>query len=338
MVQAASAALATYLLCLALGVKDYSWAIISALLVAGASVGSNLRNAVTRVLGAMAGLAIALACIFTIGIGFPQTIISLGTAVAVMSVIAGFRPELKYGLVTVAILILAPGGDVVETAWTKAAAISLGTVVGALAGTFILPLPAHRRAEEHLGRALHRCGDLLAAGIHTLTGRGPEDLRPIHRDIRAELASAQAMAEQSQAKRLHPKGHRPEPQALVDAVQRLWHSLVILDQVDEHVLSDGPRKLMDGALQDAMQATSQYLVELGDAVAANSRPGSPETVRKHIAEVTRALEDVRRTGATDALDDDDTERVFALSLAFKQTQRNITEIAQLMGSDDLGSD
>ena len=61
---------------------------------------------------------------------------------------------MSYGLVTVTMLILAPGIDVIEGAFVKALEIGLGSLCGTLAVALVLPRTAHRQADEHIARAL----------------------------------------------------------------------------------------------------------------------------------------------------------------------------------------
>lgn len=329
--QAFASAVLTYGLCVAIGLQDTSWAIISALLVSGASIGNNVRSGITRMAGAICGLLIGLAGVFTIGVGFPQTVISLGLAVAIMGFIVGLKPDLKYGLVTLAILILAPGFDPAETAWAKAAAIAIGTIVGTVVGMVVLPLRAHRRANEHLGHAVRCCGDLLEATIDRLTGEDAPELHPFHKRILDEMAAAQDMAGQSQFRLFHPRKHVVMPSEVLTAVQRLWHTLVILDRVDERALPDGPRQRTYSAIQRARASASQFLAELGDALAYGRGCPSSDEARSCLQEVTSALRAARKDEVIAALSDRDAERVYAVSFGFGEIARNFAEISALLG-------
>ncbi|HEX2020021.1 MAG TPA: FUSC family protein [Aurantimonas sp.] len=330
--QATVAAAAAYFAASALQLDDTTWAVISALFTVQASVGSTLRKAATRLGGAIAGLAIGLVCIFTIGADNSQTIVSLVVAVAVMSLLSAVRPELNFGLVTVAILILGPGGDIVETAWGKAAAVALGCALGALAGLMILPLSAHRSAAEHLGNVVRRCRELLDRSIEALTSQTQVDLQPIHADIRRELEAAQTHVAQSQYMRFRRHPGRPLPRDLLVSVQRLWHTLILFDRLDHAALPQEPRDILSPSLRQAAEAIGDYLDELADALAAGTVPRSAEAILPSVEKVMTSLEEVRRRGATRALPGEDAERVFAFSFALQQTYRNIARVAQTLGA------
>jgi uncharacterized membrane protein YccC len=335
-VQTATGAIVTYGAGRLLGLQEISWAMFSALFVVQASVGGTFGTAVSRVIGAGIGLVLGLACIFLIGTGGWKTVLSLALSVGTMSFIAGLKPSLSYGLVTVGMLVVAPGFEVIEGALEKTFAIALGSIVGAVVAATVLPLAAHRSADKHLGNAVRRCGDLLAASTESLLGKGDSNLQPIHSDIEGEIGKARAMTSQSQFGRTHRHAHRPLPRDLLREVEHLWYSLALIDRLTGKALPDGPRKKLEEPVVAATEACHAYLSHLGDAVAACERPDPPDDVRCSIEAVTQALDKVREERITDPLSDWETERVFSLSFAWQQIGRDIDALVKLMTPRDAG--
>jgi Fusaric acid resistance protein-like len=340
--QTAVAALATYAVVRFAGMAEGTWAVISALFVVQQSVGGTVGAALARAGGTVLGTLFGLACVLLIGHSEVRAGVSLLLAASTLTFVAALvHPGLRYGVVVAAIMILGPGGDVVESAWDRAAAIGLGTVLGALASVLVFPAPAHRDAEERLGHALRRCGDLLATGIAGLTGdaagggsnANEGETSAIHDDILDDLEAARGMALQSyypRLRRLRRRAPTPPPGDLLFAVERLWHTLIMVDRTDRGPLPDGPRQDLGPALRGMADTSRAYLRALGTFVGrGGGTPPPPDRVRERLAVLDRALADLRRRRVTLPLPSGEAERVFALSFAMGELARNLDEVVGL---------
>jgi uncharacterized membrane protein YccC len=221
-IQTGVAGLATFAIGHVIGLERLSWAVISALFVVHASIGSTLATGIGRIAGAALGAAIGLAWMFA---GGTETVFltDLGILVsgAVTAYITALFPTFRYGAVTSAIIILSPSSDPLLQTWHYAAAIGLGIVIGALASVLVFPWSARLGLYEELGRAVGHCGDLLSASLSTLMGRNGHDLTPTHEDIRKALEEAKAAAAPSRNESLRRAPNTPEPESLIRAVERL---------------------------------------------------------------------------------------------------------------------
>lgn len=333
-IQAAVAALAAYGLTLLAGVDNVSWAVFAALFVVHVSVGGTLEAAVGRLVGGFIGLLLGLACLFTIGSGEWRTPLSLAVAVGTMSFIAGCRPGLSYGLVTTAILILAPGFEIVEGALLKGAAIAIGTVAGSAAATLILPLPARRGSARHLAEALRGYGELLEAIQETFVRDGRTDLVPLHNDIANELAQARSMAGQSLASWLSGRSEDKEGSllSLVNKVERIWYTLAILDRLSGRGFPAQAEPLLKPS-EEATRAYRDYFQKLADSLDDSGKRPPMTALRQSRDSLLGALDHLRRENRTSDLPRDDVERIFVLGFAWQQLSSSVESLAAAMGDD-----
>jgi len=181
-----------YLVGLLLATENVSWAVFSAIFVVQASAGATWGTAIDRTAGALLGSALGCALVLVaLRLDLP-VMATMMMGVALMSVAAAYRPALSYGLVTVAILTVAPAPDLVEDAVEKVWAIAIGSLCAALAGTAVLPVSIHRRAREDLESTAAALALWLEASTQSLLDgeRGPIDLHHAQMDRALEDARA----------------------------------------------------------------------------------------------------------------------------------------------------
>jgi len=147
-------------------------------------------------------------------------------AAAVVNAIAGFYPQLRYGVVVVAIICLQPGIDPLEGAWERAVSIVIGAGAGAACAFAMWPQSAKRRVLRSVQRALDDCAELLDASLRRVLG---DDARidPLHGRFLQHVGNAR---EQLASVRRKADRHDHLEQ-LVHAAERLWHALIMLDRL-----------------------------------------------------------------------------------------------------------
>jgi uncharacterized membrane protein YccC len=329
--QTAVAAVATFGLFTIAELPQTSWAVVSALFVIQPNVGGTVSAALGRIAGTALGTALGLACVYVIGVSGWASAAGLIAATASLGFITGFRPGLRYGLVPAAFILLAPDSEVIEKAWHGAAAIGIGAVIGTLSGLLVFPEPAHRAAEQHLGAALGRCGALLAAAVASLLGDPERDgVEAASERIDAELWAAGGIADQSRYPtrvRRHPA--HPRPRELLRAVERLWHSLLLMARADREPLPEEARRELGPALQAFAATGGAYLEALGEALTRNATPPASDPTAERVQELDEALRRWRDRSATPPLESRQAERVFTLAFAVEELSRNFDEVAGL---------
>lgn len=181
-----------YVFGLLLATENVSWAVFSAIFVVQASAGATWGTAIGRTLGALVGSALGwVLALIALRLDLP-VMATMMIGVALMSIVAAYRPALSYGLVTVAILTVAPAADLVEDAVEKVWAIAIGSLCAALAGTALLPVSIHRRAREDLESTAAALALWLEASTQSLLDeeRGPIDLHHAQMDRALDDARA----------------------------------------------------------------------------------------------------------------------------------------------------
>lgn len=327
-IQTAVAVSAAYLIARVLQLPEPSWAVFSALFVLQASVGGTITNVIHRIIGGVVGLLIGLACLYILGTGGWRTVLGLVISVGSMTLISARWPSLGYGLVTVAILVVAPGYDLVEDALVKAVLISIGSVCGALAAITVFPATAHRRASHHLGRAIERCGELLAASM-----RGSQsELPSIHAAIERELNSARGMLSQSRQRDRVGVAAIPNL-ALLPQVDRLWYTLALADRLSGRKLGKPEDKHLRACLESASEANCRYLRELGKAVKKGELPPFRYDAQKEIEALVQRIDDLRQRDLSRAVSRSDVESLFTLSFTWQQIGTNIEDIEKAVLKD-----
>ncbi len=317
-VQTALAAVLSLAVMRVAGLPEASWAVISAVFVMQPSAGGTVGSVLDRILAALGGTAIGLALLFLMGNDGWRAPAALVVAAAAVELAAWRRPGWRFGHVPAAILILSDmAGGVMATAAWRALAIALGAVVAALVALSVLPEPAHRRLRGHLAAALRRCGALLTAAVDELLGAGEADLMPMHGDAQAHLEQAATLAGQSRRRRFHRAGG-PEFALLVHAVQRLWHSLVILDRVDGQPLPETPRRRLAAPLRALARDGCGYLDAAAEALEAGEAPPAPDSVQDRLGDLTATLDALRCEIDAADLPVREAQRLFALGFALEQ--------------------
>lgn len=332
-IQTILAVLISYNIAQGLRLPEPSWAVFSALYVIQGSIGGTLTAARDRVLGAVLGSIIALACIYLIGLGSWGTILSLLVGIGTMSLIAGFKPRFSYGLVPVAILIVAPGMELIEDALLKVAAIALGATAGAAASALILPRQARRSAEQHLAQALGGCGALLSACMTRIltqdTAQDTADLQAAHERIARELAAAQAMIQQTRLRRR--QAHHVSLRALLKQTERLWYTLAMADRLSARPLPDRAKDRLIEPVRNATQTMKCLLCETGEALVGGTLPAHTISGQSPACEVITAIENMRLEGLLQSMPREEVEPIFGLSLAWQQLTRNMDDILEIRG-------
>ena len=324
-VQMMVAVAVAFVAAVALRLPEPSWAVFSALFVVQGSVGGTVTGALNRIVGAAVGLALGLLIIVVVGIGEWRSLVSLVLAVGVMAVLAGRWPQLQYGLVTVAILVVAPVHELFEDSLLIAAEIAVGAVSAALAGVLVLPVAAHRSALRHLGQAVQACARLLRAGMTPHGEEGPPELAPLHAEIEAELDQAREMMAQS--RRTRRARDLPSQFELLRHVDRLWYTLALVDRLSGRKLPPDALRHMQEPLAAATDACAGYLDGLGSMIAAGRREERDPERLAPVGRLVAAVDDLRHSDLVPAMSQAEAEALFTLSFAWQQISSNIDELA-----------
>lgn|SRR6185312_13282110 len=314
----------------AMGVSRIYWAVLTAVIVMQASVGGSLKASLDRFLGtiggAVWGVAVALSLphddVLTTGLALAVTLVPL-------AVLAAFRPAYRVATVTGAIVLLGRFGELslVQAALDRVFEIGLGSVVALVVALLVTPA----RAQGLLGGAgrdgLAVMGDLAGELLADLTK--PVELATVtafHDRIRAAIERAQAAADEAARERRSFVSDTPDPMPVVRCLRRLSHDFISIARARSTPLPEPVAARTGPAVAAVAAALPEYLHAIGAALASRALP--PET---RIAEIfdqfQAAMAELRRDGVTRALSGVEVERIFGLSFALEQIQRNLDDLA-----------
>lgn len=225
--QSAFAGLAAYFLVRSLNLQETFLAILSAVLIIQPSVGGTMGAAVTRLQATVTGSLISLGCVTLLPDmwGVPA---ALALSLLVVGGVAGLRPDWIYGVVAAVAIALAPEAEAWQTAGTRALAIGLGAATGVIVALVVWPDRAEARFERHFRDALRATARRLDDALEAATDKEQRADPPDHvSDYHRALQQAQ---EALDAAKLVDRGRM---QRRLDALRRLYNSIIILDRAAE---------------------------------------------------------------------------------------------------------
>jgi uncharacterized membrane protein YccC len=223
-------------------------------------------------------------------------------------------------------LIAAPDYELLESALVRAGAITLGTFCGTLAGALVWPVRAHRRARQHMGRAIERCAELLDAALTRSHAREHADLQALHDRIGDEMHQAQDMIGQSR-KRQGTENRAGRNSAVRREIDRLWYTLNLVDRSTAHPLAWDALRMIDEPTRKATELCGSFLRDFGRAFAQDGDLPEPGEAVNAIIDLVDATKELRRKQATLSLELRDVERLFSLSFAWEQLADNLRDLS-----------
>lgn len=304
-----------------------TWSVFSAVFVIQGTVGGTLGSAAFRVIGGLIGVVLGLAAVTVLGQGGWHQTVGIAVGIGVMSLVTGYYPQLSYGLVTVTMMTVAPGFDVLENATTRSAAIMVGTLAGAATTTFLFPRAAARQGRGATAAAIRGCADLIRRSVAALTSGGGADLADDHAAIGSSLAEARTAGQAARRERLLPARRSAMP---VHAVDRLWYSLALLDRLTIRRLPDSVRDSLSGRLEALGDAMAGRLEKVAGDVEAD-RPLSGDTNEAALQAFRDAMNALRAEHRLAGLSVDEAEHLLSLAFAFEEIDRGVRALRDAAG-------
>ncbi|HEX2258101.1 MAG TPA: FUSC family protein [Afifellaceae bacterium] len=325
-VQTIAASVAIYLLMRWLGLPDLSWAVISGLFVMQLNFDSTLATAAGRLAGTVLGVALGLLLVHLAG-GDDLTLLRLAVAAAAMNVVGALWPSLRYGVVPAAVIVLEQQPGVTTEALQLALAVFLGTALGALSALVVWPELGRRRALRHIIGALGACRDLVDTSLAEVLEPHERRLSDLHSRFLNEVLRARAVtAETLLRPRLAGGGSLT---ALIHLVERLWHSLLIVDRiVHDPAMRIAPQDLeaIEPQVRKVQRSACDYLGSIASLLASGERSADHGELTRRLTEA-QAISDRLLDGAERQTERD--RAVQALIFAFHEIAKNLGEIDRL---------
>ncbi|WP_181707671.1 FUSC family protein [Chthonobacter rhizosphaerae] len=330
-VQTAVGATLAYALGSAIGKDSESWAVFSAVFVISGNVGGTLGIALDRLLGTMIGVLVALAVTHTVGTGGWHTVVSLAIGIGVMALVSGYAPSTSYGLVPTAMLVVAPGFDVLESAIEQSAGIVAGAAAGAFASVVVFPRSAVGEARRAVAEVLRGSAELLDRSLAATLHGERRDLLAVHQSIEAALERARRTNPAARRER-RLRGRRSGPVPTDAAAERLWYTLAVLDRLSAQRIPAAVGADLAGRIAAAGRSSAEAIRRIASDTE-HGRPPKPTDLSGEVSAVNDALASLRGKPAFTGLDQEDMVHVMTLAFALEEVARHVEALVTPAGDE-----
>ncbi|GLQ21757.1 aromatic acid exporter family protein [Algimonas porphyrae] len=253
--QSAFAAVICFLALEVIGSDEKFLGVLSAVLIVQPSVGKTVTAGWERFLSTLLGSAIGLLCLFLLPNAY-SVIIALAVVMFVMNVIAGFRPDWRYGVVAAVALALADTSGDFEVAQTRAIAIGVGIVIGILVSLIVWPESAAKRAKRYRRQALNAAADRYKWALQD--ERDDDEADDARQRFHTALTAGRDVANAAKGR---------EQDILKDtfeSVDELYHSIVLIHRVDSPLSRFDDSIISRKSLIESGQTAICSLLDAGD--------------------------------------------------------------------------
>lgn len=324
-IQTAAAVLMAYFATSFMETENVSWGVFSALFVVQASIGGTIGAVLGRIAGAVLGAAISVALVMLFGSGGWGALAALLTGVGLMSFLAAKWPALAYGLVTVTIIAVAPDFPVVEGAFKKVVAITIGSVCGMVAAFAIFPVLARRTEQEYLAEALRSCGAYVLECTSCLVRDKDAKDRSAQATIQRSIEQARLMAREARIEEKTPAmGFSPFSQTLLPEIERFTYTLTLVDRFSDIPISESLCHDNKEALLALAGTVKDCLERIADAVEAGKACEEIDDAR----EIYSAFaERVDKSVGQGHLSIEEKEHMVSIKSAYSSVLSNLAELA-----------
>ncbi len=289
-IQTTVAACLSYAIVDALGLQQGFWAVMTAILVTQANVGASLALAADRLLGSLLGVIVGGGVAVALADAQELKFAGLAVTVLVLGFFSARRPSLRIACVTAAIVVLGDPrlGPPIASAESRMIEVVVGTVVAILTTLIIFPSRAGPSFAAHVTRTFTPLFEVLRDVLAAAVG-GPLDIEAMGAQgtrIRAAFAAGDTLAREA---RLEVAGYiadSPDPEAILRALRRLWHTEIMLLRAVAQPLPEKAVQILGPSIETLRGAINEVAVHLAAPATAYAPPnlvGGRKCSRRHRA-------------------------------------------------------
>ena len=330
-IQTTIAACLSYVVVDALGLQQGFWAVMTAILVTQANVGASLGLAADRLLGSLLGVVVGGGVAVALADAQELKFAGLAVTVLVLGFFSARRPSLRIACVTAAIVVLGDPrlGPPIASAENRMIEVAVGTVVAILTTLVVFPSRAGPSFAEHVTRTFTPLFEVLRDVLSAAMG-GPLDVEAMGAQgarIRAAFAEGDTLAREA---RLEVAGYiadSPDPEAILRALRRLWHTEIMLLRAVAQPLPEKAVQILGPSIETLRVAIDEVAGQLAAPATAYAPPNLSE-VESALAAIEHRTEEMRARGETRELPMDDIIRLMAFDFALGQLRLNLRDIAE----------
>src|SRR5438874_3074627 len=304
------------------------FAVLTTVIVMHGSVGGSVKATLYRLIGTLGGAVWG----GVVSAAVPHAeVTSLGLAlvavVAPLAVVAAYHPAYRIAPITAILVLLSPLGQhagPLESAVDRMLEIGLGCVVALVVALVVLPTHAHRLLVESAGAALKLMGEQIGKllDVH-ITGSDAAPVRALHLRARHFMESAASAAGEAARERTSHLTGAPDPWPIVRTLSRLHHDFFTIGRAMVEPLPELVRRPLEEPLSRLFPAIAACLDASGAAIAGRVPPPPLDAVLQALSDYAAAMAELHRDDLTRGLDDQATERIFAMSFMVGQLCSNL---------------
>ena len=330
-IQTTIAACLAYAIVDALGLPQGFWAVMTAILVTQANVGASLGLAADRLLGSLLGVIVGGGVALALADAQELKFAGLAVTVLVLGFFSARRPSLRIACVTAAIVVLGDPrlGPPIASAENRMIEVAVGTVVAILTMLIIFPSRAGPSFAAQVTRTFvplfEVARDTLAAAMGPpldIEAMGAQGTR-----IRAAFAEGDTLAREARLEVAGYLADSPDPEAILRALRRLWHTEIMLLRAVAQPLPEKAVQILGPQIETLGAAIDDVAKHLASPATAYAAPNLSE-VESALAAIEHRMEEMRARGETRDLSMDDIIRLMAFDFALGQLRLNLRDIAE----------
>jgi uncharacterized membrane protein YccC len=330
--KATIAACTSYLIADSLALPQAFWAAVVAIFVTQANIGASLGLALDWFLGSLIGAVIGAAVAVLMGGSISLRLAGLAATVFVLGYFAAGRPQMRIACVNAAIIILGTPvlGTPLASASIRVVEVLIGTVVAIMTMLLVFPSRAGPALAAHITRTLPRYFQ-LACDLLTMALEGRYDASAVaaaSARIRAAIAKNADLSQQAQTEVAGFLADSPNPEALLTALRRLWHTELMLARAVSVPLPESVRPALSGGLERLRDAIGGLRTDLSVA-----NGGEKTTIldiaaaEAAVAQLSGAVAQMRDSDELRAMPMEDALRIMTLDFALEQLRQNLKDVA-----------
>jgi uncharacterized membrane protein YccC len=325
------AACLAYLIAHALVLPQAFWAAVVAIFVTQANIGASLGLALDWFLGSLIGAVVGGCVAVLVGHAFGLQMAGLAATVLVMAYFAASRPQMRIACVNAAIIILGTPafGTPLGSASTRVFEVVIGTVVALVVMLVIFPARAGPALARHISQTLPLYFQ-MASRLLSMAMGGTYDgpwVASISAQIRDAITRNAVLSQQAQTEVAGFLADSPDPEALLTALRRLWHTELILARAVSSPLPASVRPMLHDGLQELRSAVSALSIDIRDNDWEVRDAIDITEVEAAVAKLNGVVASMRDSDVLREMPMEDAIRLMTLDFALEQLRQNLKDIA-----------
>ena len=330
-IQTTIAACLAYVIVDALGMPQGFWAVMTAILVMQANVGASLGLAAERLGGSLLGVLVGGAVAVALADAQELKFAGLAVTVLILGFFSAHRPSLRIACVTAAIVVLGDPsvGPPIASAENRMIEVVVGTVVAILTSLIVFPSRAGPGFAAHVTRTFAPLFEVARDTLSAAMGQ-PLDIEAMGAQgtrIRAAFAAGDTLAREARLEVAGYLADSPDPEAILRALRRLWHTEIMLMRAVAEPLPEKAVQILGPQIEALRAAIDDVAKQLASPATAYAAPNLSE-VESALAAIEHRMEEMRARGETRDLSMDDIIRLMAFDFALGQLRLNLRDIAE----------